>query len=92
MPFVTESINSLGIFFCVQGWPIPLHWCVDHVGVCLFAGVGSGLEERFCKGGGKNQTLLHCKAACKASLAAVMQHENVHVDCCLWVKRVLRDA
>lgn len=75
MPFVTESITDLGIFFCVQGWPVPQHWCVDQVGVCLFAGVDSGLGERFCKGGGKNQTLLHCKAAHKASLAAVAQQE-----------------
>lgn len=35
MPFITESITGLGIFFCVQGWPVPQHWCVDQVGVCL---------------------------------------------------------
>lgn len=50
MPFVTELVTAVDIFFCVQGWPISQHWCVDQVGVCLVAGVDAGLGERFCKG------------------------------------------
>lgn len=55
MPFVTESVTGVGVFFCVQGWPVSQHWCVDQVGVCLVARVSAGLGEWFCKCGGGNQ-------------------------------------
>ena len=73
MAFVTKSVTGVVIFFCVQVWPVSQHWRVDQVRVHLVAGVDAGLGEQFCKGGEKNQTMLHCKAECRPLLAAVVQ-------------------